>query len=62
MLNDLKIFVSGIKESIMKNSERSRPQLKPKFPRLKRLREKRLARWFTTADAEGNVQIHPDNR
>lgn len=45
---------------MFKNSQRCNVRFKAKFPRIKRLREKRAQRpWFATADAEGNVQIHP---
>ncbi len=43
-------------------SDRSKPRLKPRFPRLQRLMRKRRAEqtdWYTTADEEGNVVIHP---
>lgn len=45
-------------------SERTKTKLKPKFPRLNLLRRKRRdlerdSEWFTTADADGMVQIRP---
>lgn len=61
----MKIFAEAIKEFLMKNSERSRPDRKPKYHRLRRLKQKREQqpeiKWFTTADSEGNVAIHPIN-
>lgn len=48
-------------------SNRSKPRLKARFPRLALLFRKRKEQdpnqdWFATADGEGNVQIHPRNR
>lgn len=49
---------------MFKHSQRTNPRRKPRFPRLKRLLSKRreqtpVGPWYTTADDEGNVQIHP---
>ena len=47
---------------MFKNSQRCNVRFKAKFPRLKRLKERRTETkraWYSTADAEGNVQIHP---
>lgn len=59
----MKNFARAIKEFVMKNGERSRSRFKPRFPRIKRLMKKRQQqpspRWFSTADAEGNVHVHP---
>ena len=47
---------------MFKNSQRSNARFKAKFPRIKRLMERRnepKQPWFATADADGNVQIHP---
>lgn len=50
---------------MFKHSQRTNPRRKPKFPRLKRLLSKRRddtdrVEWYTTADADGNVQVHPN--